>query len=80
MRKFKGLLRHLRRQKNVHSKQTPIKAEFVRTLLNRKVNENSVIDILQAAWKTFCHMQATHDLIEQVEERLDELEGVLEFS
>ena len=53
---------------------------FVSTLVNRKVNENSVIDNLQAAWKMFCHMQATKDLIEEVEEKLNELEGVLEFS
>ena len=53
---------------------------FVSTLVNRKVNKNSVIDNLQAAWKLFCHMQATKDLIEEVEEQLDALEGVLEFS
>ena len=57
----------------------PLKTGLSRTIINREVNENSVIDNLQAAWKMFCHMQVNKQLIEEVEEKLDELEGVLEF-
>lgn len=72
VKKFTGLHKHLKAVQKYHAYRP------IPNMISPS-NEQNVLENLESAWKLFCRVYPNEDFLDQVENLLDELAGVIEY-